>query len=99
MAEENEERVKLFVGQVPKHMTEDQLLALFQDFSIVHEVNIIKDKITRASRGFFFFFLNNFFLCFLRLPRCCFLICPSREEADKVVNACHNKKTLPGYLK
>ncbi|KAH0876510.1 hypothetical protein HID58_063904 [Brassica napus] len=78
MAEENEERVKLFVGQVPKHMTEDQLLALFQDFSIAHEVNIIKDKITRASRG------------------CCFLICPSREEADKVVNACHNKKTLPG---
>ncbi|CAG7908960.1 unnamed protein product [Brassica rapa] len=78
MAEENEERVKLFVGQVPKHMTEDQLLASFQDFSIVHEVNIIKDKITRASRG------------------CCFLICSSREEADKVVNGCHNKKTLPG---
>ncbi|KAJ0245193.1 RNA-binding protein BRN2 [Hirschfeldia incana] len=76
--ENEEERVKLFVGQVPKHMTEDQLLALFQDFSIVHEVNIIKDKITRASRG------------------CCFLICHSREEADKVINACHNKKTLPG---
>ncbi|CAH8357191.1 unnamed protein product [Eruca vesicaria subsp. sativa] len=75
---ENEERVKLFVGQVPKNMTEDELLALFQDFSIVNEVNIIKDKITRASRG------------------CCFLICPSREEADKVVNDCHNKMTLPG---
>ncbi|KAF8111751.1 hypothetical protein N665_0073s0104 [Sinapis alba] len=75
---ENEERVKLFIGQVPKHMTEAELLALFQDFSIVHEVNIIKDKITRASRG------------------CCFLICPSREEADKIVNGCHNKKTLPG---
>lgn len=27
---------------------------------------------------------------------CCFVICPSREEADKAVNACHNKKTLPG---
>lgn len=51
---ENEEKVKLFVGQVPKHMTETQLLALFQEFSIVDEVNIIKDKITRASRGFFF---------------------------------------------
>uniref|UniRef100_A0A1J3IER8 CUGBP Elav-like family member 5 n=2 Tax=Noccaea caerulescens TaxID=107243 RepID=A0A1J3IER8_NOCCA len=75
---ENEERVKLFIGQVPKHMTETQLLALFQEFSIVDEVNIIKDKITRASRG------------------CCFLICPSREEADKVVDGCHNKKTLPG---
>lgn len=24
------------------------------------------------------------------------MICPSREEADKAINACHNKKTLPG---
>lgn len=27
---------------------------------------------------------------------CCFVVCPSRQEADKAVNACHNKKTLPG---
>ncbi|GJN14215.1 hypothetical protein PR202_gb01010 [Eleusine coracana subsp. coracana] len=27
---------------------------------------------------------------------CCFLICPSREEADKAVSAYHNKCTLPG---
>ncbi|GMI66560.1 Bruno-like 1, RNA-binding protein-defense related 1 [Hibiscus trionum] len=82
MAEEKntagEESVKLFVGQVPKHMTEAQLLAIFNEFALVDEVNIIKDKVTRASRG------------------CCFVICPSREEADKAVNACHNKKTLPG---
>ncbi|XP_010482046.2 PREDICTED: RNA-binding protein BRN2 isoform X2 [Camelina sativa] len=75
---ENEERVNLFVGQVPKHMTEAQLLTLFREFSIVDEVNIIKEKTTQASRG------------------CCFLTCPSREEADKVVNGFHNKKTLPG---
>lgn len=74
----SEESVKLFVGQVPKHMTEAQLLALFKEFALVDEVNIIKDKATRASRG------------------CCFVICPSRQEADKAVNACHNKKTLPG---
>ncbi|CAI9774318.1 unnamed protein product [Fraxinus pennsylvanica] len=80
MAEEkqSDESVKLFVGQVPKHMTEDQILAIFQEFALVDEVNIIKDKTTRASRG------------------CCFVICPSSEEADKAVNACHNKKTLPG---
>lgn len=57
MAEEtmvNEERVKLFVGQVPKHMTETQLLTLFREFSIVDEVNIIKEKTKQASRGFFF---------------------------------------------
>ncbi|XP_041016719.1 RNA-binding protein BRN1 isoform X1 [Juglans microcarpa x Juglans regia] len=74
----SEESVKLFVGQVPKHMTEAQLIAMFKEFALVDEVNIIKDKATRASRG------------------CCFLICPSRQEADKAVNACHNKKTLPG---
>ncbi|XP_020271905.1 RNA-binding protein BRN1-like [Asparagus officinalis] len=64
--------------QIPKHMTESQLLAMFKEFAIVDEVNIIKDKATKASRG------------------CCFLSCPSREEADKAVNACHNKRTLPG---
>lgn len=49
---DSEESVKLFVGQVPKHMTEAQLLAMFQEFALVDEVNIIKDKATRASRGF-----------------------------------------------
>lgn len=47
----SEESVKLFVGQVPKHMTEAQLLTMFQEFALVDEVNIIKDKATRASRG------------------------------------------------
>ncbi|KAL9239196.1 hypothetical protein vseg_013538 [Gypsophila vaccaria] len=75
---EGEESVKLFVGQVPKTMTESQLLSLFKDCARVDEVNIIKDKATKASRG------------------CCFVICPSREEADKAVFACHNKKTIPG---
>ncbi|KAK8650695.1 hypothetical protein V6N13_140322 [Hibiscus sabdariffa] len=74
----NEEGVKLFVGQVPKHMTEAQLLAMFKEFALVDEVNIIRDKATRVSRG------------------CCFVKCPSRQEADKAVNACHNKMTLPG---
>ncbi|KAL4588227.1 hypothetical protein LXL04_001109 [Taraxacum kok-saghyz] len=74
----SDESVKLFVGQVPKHMTEAQLAAMFEEFALVDEVNIIKDKATRASRG------------------CCFVICPSREEADKAVDACHNKRTLPG---
>lgn len=47
----SEESVKLFVGQVPKHMTESDLLAMFKEFALVDEVNIIKDKATRASRG------------------------------------------------
>jgi len=49
----SEESVKLFVGQVPKNMTEVQLLTMFREFALVDEVNIIKDKTTRASRGSF----------------------------------------------
>lgn len=49
--EEEEESVKLFVGQVPKHMTESDLLSLFQEFALVDEISLIKDKATRSSRG------------------------------------------------
>lgn len=43
--------VKLFVGQIPRHMTEEQLLPIFREAGNVHEISIIKDKATRASRG------------------------------------------------
>ena len=43
--------VKLFVGQVPKHMTEAELLALFREVAAVDEVTVIKDKVTKVSRG------------------------------------------------
>lgn len=63
MAEENKDKepnngesVKLFVGQVPKHMTEAQLIAMFNEFALIEEVNIIKDKTTRTSRGLLWFF-------------------------------------------
>ncbi|RWW24393.1 hypothetical protein BHE74_00009905 [Ensete ventricosum] len=36
---------------VPKHMTEDELLALFKEVALVDEVSVIKDKVTKASRG------------------------------------------------
>ena len=49
--EGSEESVKLFVGQVPKNMTEIQLLDLFKEVAVVEEVKIIKDKFTKASRG------------------------------------------------
>ncbi|AQK92892.1 RNA-binding protein BRN1 [Zea mays] len=72
------ESVKLFVGQVPKQMSEAELVAMFRGVALVDEVTVIRDRATRVSRG------------------CCFLICPSREEADKAVTAYHNKRTLPG---
>ncbi|KAG2619677.1 hypothetical protein PVAP13_3NG125900 [Panicum virgatum] len=72
------ESVKLFVGQVPKQMSEPELAAMFGRVALVDEVTVIRDRATKVSRG------------------CCFVICPSREEADKAVTAYHNKCTLPG---
>uniref|UniRef100_A0A0D6QXE7 RRM domain-containing protein n=1 Tax=Araucaria cunninghamii TaxID=56994 RepID=A0A0D6QXE7_ARACU len=72
------ESVKLFVGQVPRHMMESQLLPIFQEAGNIQEVSIIKDKVTKASRG------------------CCFVTCPSRQDADKAISLFHNKRTLPG---
>nr|AGT16151.1 putative nucleotide biding protein [Saccharum hybrid cultivar R570] len=46
-----EKSVKLFVGQVPKHMTEADLLAMFREVAAVDEVTVIKDKVTKVSRG------------------------------------------------
>lgn len=43
--------VKLFVGQLPKQMSEQQLVEVFSEAGTVHEINIIKDKLTKQSRG------------------------------------------------
>ncbi|GJM88416.1 hypothetical protein PR202_ga04474 [Eleusine coracana subsp. coracana] len=126
------ESVKLFVGQVPKQMSEAELAAMFRDVSLVDEVTVIRDRATRVSRGpdpyasspplphrtlrasaEFLLLRCNAMRCQptpasgerlaslgsgprVALGGCCFLICPSREEADKAVNAYHNKCTLPG---
>lgn len=46
-----ESAVKLFVGQVPKLMTEAELAAMFRDVALVDEVTVIRDKATKVSRG------------------------------------------------
>jgi len=43
--------VKLFVGQLPKQMSEQQLVEVFSEAGTVYEINIIKDKLTKQSRG------------------------------------------------
>lgn len=48
---DSDESVKLNVGQVPKDMTEAQLIEVLKEYALIDKVNIIKDKSTRASRG------------------------------------------------
>lgn len=43
--------IKLFIGRVPKNIEEDKLRPIFEEFGIVKEVVIIRDKITNVHKS------------------------------------------------
>ncbi|ODM88906.1 CUGBP Elav-like family member 1-A, partial [Orchesella cincta] len=43
--------IKMFVGQVPKHMNETELRDLFEQFGRVYQINVLRDKVTKQSKG------------------------------------------------
>lgn len=43
--------IKMFVGQVPKSMDEDQLRKMFEEYGRVHSINVLRDKVTGVSKG------------------------------------------------
>lgn len=43
--------IKMFVGQVPKSMDEDQLKEMFEEYGRVHTINVLRDKVTGVSKG------------------------------------------------
>ncbi|MBN2432062.1 MAG: RNA-binding protein [Acidobacteria bacterium] len=45
---------KLYVGNLPFSVTEDQLQEMFSEFGTVESVNLITDRETGRSRGFAF---------------------------------------------
>ncbi|KAG2497791.1 hypothetical protein HYH03_004063 [Edaphochlamys debaryana] len=47
----NADAIKLFVGNIPKSCTEEQLLPLFQSIGKVVELVIVYDKVTHESKG------------------------------------------------
>lgn len=61
--------IKMFVGQVPKSMDEDQLKEMFEEYGRVHSINVLRDKVNGISKGksFFFFARINFPTLFRKL--------------------------------
>ncbi|XP_069356239.1 CUGBP Elav-like family member 1 isoform X10 [Maniola hyperantus] len=43
--------IKMFVGQVPRSMDENDLRLMFEEFGRVHQINVLRDKITGTSKG------------------------------------------------
>lgn len=49
----DEDAVKLFVGQLPRTMSEVEMKSYFEEFGPAWEVSILKDKATGVSKGTF----------------------------------------------
>lgn len=45
------DNIKMFVGQVPHDMDENDLRTLFEEFGRVHQINVLRDKTTGSSKG------------------------------------------------
>ena len=43
--------VKLFLGQVPRSFSETDLRPHVEEFGLVHELSILRDKVTGESKG------------------------------------------------
>lgn len=43
--------IKMFVGQVPREMDEQQLKEMFEEYGRVHTINVLRDKATGMSKG------------------------------------------------
>lgn len=48
---QDSDAIKLFVGQIPKHMEEDDLRPVFEEFGEIFDLAVIRDKISGLHRG------------------------------------------------
>ncbi|XP_026988861.1 CUGBP Elav-like family member 1 isoform X6 [Tachysurus fulvidraco] len=72
--------IKMFVGQIPRSWSEEQLRELFEPYGGVYEINILRDRSQNPPQS----------------KGCCFITYYTRKSALEAQNALHNMKILPG---
>ena len=58
----DQDTIKMFVGQVPRSMDENDLRGMFEDFGPVYQINVLRDKITGQSKGKKVLIISNFYI-------------------------------------
>ncbi|KAK3600498.1 hypothetical protein CHS0354_007879, partial [Potamilus streckersoni] len=49
--EPDPDSIKMFVGQIPRNMDENDLRKMFEEFGHVYQLNILRDKVSGQSKG------------------------------------------------
>lgn len=49
--EPDPDAIKMFVGQIPRNMDENDLRKMFEDYGPVYQLNVLRDKNTGQSKG------------------------------------------------
>lgn len=69
-SEPDADSIKLFIGQIPKEISEDELREMFLGFGAIYQLNKVKDKATNEHKGIFMTQCFNIFSTFLMHVRC-----------------------------
>lgn len=56
--EPDPDAIKMFVGQIPRNMDENDLRKMFEDYGPVYQLNVLRDKNTGQSKG-----SNQYYYC------------------------------------